>query len=313
MKTIFISVPSLRDPEIYKTIEDIFKKAKNPKNIYVGLHYQYANFEEKEYAESVFGKYKNIRLKMSDVRETLGLPGGRNGSKSLYNNEDYILQIDSHTKFEKGWDKNLINIFNDAEKHVGSDKIILTAYLNEYYYKKDNKRALALKNTIPSWTYMTNDNLILGYLPLWRNFYGEMKGDFLPARKFAANFVFTYGRYQDDLTLDEDVRFWSEEYMQTLSLLEKGYALVHPNRELKLTHLYANNMNHHGGKRLSLESYLRVDVKGYWDEEINLIKPKIENSPIKEIYENYAGIKFGKQMCKNKFYIPPTFFPLDKV
>lgn len=312
MSTIFISLPSLRDPEIYKTVESLYDNAKYPNDVYVGLHYQYATLEEKEYAENYFKKYKNIRIKMSDVRETLGLSGGRNGAKSLYINEDYILQIDSHTKFEKKWDVNLIKIFKDATEYVKSEKIILTAYLNEYHYKKKNKRAI-IYSTRPSWTYMTNDSLILEYLPVWRNFYGDLEEEFLPARKFAANFVFTLGKYQEDLTLDKDVAFWSEEYSQSLNLIEKGYALVHPNKEIGLTHLYGNNMNHNGGQRLSLEHYLGSDQKEYWKKESEYIMKKIESHPIKDIYESYAGIKFGKQMCKNKFYIPTTFFPLNKV
>ena len=35
--TIYVSVPNYFDSEIYRTIEDIFKNADHPENIYVGL------------------------------------------------------------------------------------------------------------------------------------------------------------------------------------------------------------------------------------------------------------------------------------
>lgn len=314
MNTIFISVASLRDLEIHKTIKDVFKKAKYPKRIYVGLHYQYATLEEKADIEKAFSKYKNVRLLFSYAKESLGISKGRNRAKSLYDGEKYILQIDSHTKFEKNWDEGLISLYGQAINFVGSEKIILSAYLNEYFYK--NKRKRVVKNTtIPLWSYMTNDKLIHRILPLWANSFDPLKVDFAPARKFSANFVFTLGKYQESLTLDEEVVFWAEEYSKTLDLIESGYAIVHPNQEVGLTHLYQNRLNQHGGSRLSMEKYLpnQKEINAVYLNEELYIEKKVNESPIKKQYEDYAGIKFGKQMCKSKFYIPPTFFPLDKV
>lgn len=314
MKTIFISVASLRDPEIYKTINDIFKKAKNPKRVFVGLHYQYATMSEKLEVENHFSKYKNVKLLLSYIKDTRGISRGRNGAKSLYGGEDYILQIDSHTKFEKKWDENLISIYGQAINFVGSEKVILSAYLNEYFYKTKRKRVVK-RNTIPMWTYMTNDKLVHQVLPMWANSFDSMKGDFVPARKFSANFVFTLGKYQDSLTLDEEVVFWAEEYSKTLDLVSMGYAIVHPNKEVGLTHLYHNNINHHNGQRLGLEKYFasQNEINETYLKEKDYIIKKVNDSPIKKQYEDYAGIKFGKQMCKTKFYLPPSFFPLDKV
>lgn len=313
MSTIFISVASLRDPEIFKTINDAFKKAKKPKNVYIGLHYQYAILQEKKDAEEKLKKYKNLRIKFSYVKDTLGIASGRNGAKSLYNNEDYILQIDSHTKFEKGWDEHLISLLHKAVNYVGSEKIILSAYLNEYTYKTSRKRIL-VNTTRPSWTYMTNDKLVLNCLPLWANHYGKIEESkpFIPARKFSANFVFTFGKYEDLLTLDPEVKFWSEEYSKTLDLILKGYAIVHPNQEVRLTHLYQNNINNQGGQRFTVDNYL-TDTFEYWFEEEKYIYDKLEGIQNKNIYEDYAGIKFYKQMCKSKFYVPSSFFPLDRV
>jgi hypothetical protein len=319
MSTIFIAVPSLKDPEIFKTVSSIYKNAKKPENVYVGLFYQYITDQEKSFVEEEMSQYSNLRLKAEFVKNSIGLSKGRNTAMSLYDGETYILQIDSHTKFDKGWDLNLINIFNDALGYLKSDKVILTAYLNEYSYKKTifGIKAYHPKGTTaPSYTYMNNSKMILDYLPAWRNNYNKLEKDFLPSRKFAANFVFTYGKYKDDLLLNDQVLFWSEEYTKSIDLLSKGYALVHPNKKIRMTHLYGNNFNHYMGKRrFSLEDYLGTQEKRdeLSEKEREFVVDYIESHPDKEKYEAYAGIRFGKQMCKTIWYTPPVFFLKDIV
>jgi hypothetical protein len=317
LKTIFISIPCLRDTEIYKTIDDIFSKAKDPSRVYVGLFYQYASEEEKRYVANQFLPNKNIRLALEDVQNSIGINKGRNGAKSLYRGEDYFLQIDSHTKFEKRWDSNLIDCFNDAIEYVGSDKVILTSYLNEYYYTKGIKvkRSLRKKTTKPTYNYMVNEDLVLDFLPRWKNLTPDTNEPFLPARKFAANFTFTYGKYEKDLSLNEKTIFWSEEYLKSIDLLSLGYALVYPNREVGMTHLYADHQNSYSGFRLALEDYVvdKEEMTRMFDEEASFVMSEINSHPFKKQYEEYAGIRFGKRMCKTKFYQPSSFFLKDVV
>lgn len=317
MSSIFISVPCLRDTEIYNTIDDIYSKSKNPESINVGLFYQYATESEKQYVENEFKKYKNVKIKFAPVKDNIGINKGRNGAKSLYENESYFLQIDSHTKFEKNWDAELIKCFSDAISYVGSDKIILTSYLNEYEYRKGfrAKRVLRKNTTKPTYNYMVNEDLVLDFLPRWKNIELDSKKPFIPARKFAANFTFTYGKYQDDLTLNEQTIFWSEEYLKSIDLISKGYALVYPNREVGMTHLYTDHQNQYSGRRLALEDYVTdKDVLAeMFNQEAIFVKKTIDEHPFKKQYEDYAGIKFGKRMCRSRFYQPSSFFLKDIV
>jgi hypothetical protein len=312
LKSIFISIPCLRDKEIYKTLEDIFSKAKHPSRVYVGLFYQYASNDERNYVSAQLTSYKNLRTQFEDIQNTIGINKGRNGAKSLYQNEDYFLQIDSHTKFEKNWDSDIIKCLEDAVEYVGSNKVILTSYLNEYHYVKGIrvKRSLRKKTTKPTYNYMVNEDLVLGFLPRWKNLIPDTKDPFIPARKFAANFTFTYGSYEKDLSLSENIIFWSEEYLKTIELLSLGYALVYPNREVGMTHLYTDHQNVYSGFRLALENYVpdKDKMDKIFEDEAEFVKSEIEAHPFKKQYEEYAGIRFGKRMCKSKFYQPPSFF-----
>lgn len=319
MKTIFVAVPSLNDPELFKTISLIFKNAKNPKNVYVGLFYQYIDKKEESLIKEEMSNYKNVRLKTGFIKDYIGISSGRNNAISLYNNEDYVLQIDSHTRFDKGWDENLINIFNEAIQYVKSEKIMLNAYLNEYSYKKTLfgvKAYYPNKTTIPSYTYMNNSKMVLDYLPKWRNNYDKQEKPFLPSRKFSANFVFTYGKYIKDLILEDQVFFWSEEYTKSIDLLSKGYAIVHPNKPLWITHYYGNNFRPDLVRnRFAVEDYYpdKKELDEISNKEKEFVINYIDNHPDKEKYESYAGIRFGKPLCKSIFYVPPVFFLKDIV
>lgn len=312
MKSIFISIPCLRDPEIYNTIEDIFSKAKDPSRVHVGLFYQYVTDEERVYVSEQLKSYKNLTVKFAYVQESLGINIGRNTARSIYSGQDYFLQIDSHTKFEKSWDANLIKCFEDAVEYIGSNKIILTSYLNEYHYVKrfKAKRVLRKNTTRPTYNYMVNEEMVLGFLPRWKQMMPDSDKPFLPSRKFSANFTFTYGSYSKDLELNENVLFWSEEYLKSIELTSLGYALVYPNREVGMSHLYTDHQNQYSGFRLSLESYVPAigGIEEMFSKEREFIEKEIESHPFKKQYEEYAGIRFGRRMCKSKFYQPPSFF-----
>jgi hypothetical protein len=56
----------------------------------------------------------------------------------MYNNEDYFLQIDPHSRFNKNWDITLIDTFNQAVETVNNKKTVLTGYLGKYLYNKDD-------------------------------------------------------------------------------------------------------------------------------------------------------------------------------
>ena len=52
--------------------------------------------------------------------------------EKCFGGETFYLQVDSHTKFEKGWDRILIEEWTEACRLMGHTKIILTAYPAPY-------------------------------------------------------------------------------------------------------------------------------------------------------------------------------------
>lgn len=126
--TIFVSIPSYRDGDCQDTVKDLFAKAANPENIYVGIVHQ-----NKEKSESCLSKCEECKKRLeSDHIRVIDFPHtdakgpvfARFEATKLWKNEAYFFQIDSHTKFQPDWDKT---IFSQL-KLTGDPKAVLGAY-----------------------------------------------------------------------------------------------------------------------------------------------------------------------------------------
>lgn len=125
--TIFVSVASYRDDECKDTVYDMFAKAKKPELLFVGVCQQ-----NKEGEEDCFDRCSecarrkasgNIRVLNFPHLEARGPTFARYHCSRLWRGEEYFLQIDSHTRFEEGWDETLkeqMRSTNDPKAVVGA-------------------------------------------------------------------------------------------------------------------------------------------------------------------------------------------------
>lgn len=126
--TIFVSVASYRDDECKDTVNQMFEAADNPNRIFVGVVQQ--NKEDKEDCFSSCETCKrrknsgHIRVKNFTHDDARGPTFARFHCSTLWRGEQYYFQIDSHTKFEKGWDTTLI----DQMERTGDPKAIIGGY-----------------------------------------------------------------------------------------------------------------------------------------------------------------------------------------
>ena len=99
---IFISIASYRDNECSTTINSLYKNAKRPENINIGICQQNDNDDpDCLMNKDLYNKYKKqiriVRIPHTDAR---GLPM-QDICSHLWNGEEYFLQIDRHMKFLK--------------------------------------------------------------------------------------------------------------------------------------------------------------------------------------------------------------------
>lgn len=242
--TIYISIATLEDPDLHNTLMSAIFNSDDRKQLHIGIA---ATTEEKFYEERVVGyeKFAKVSTKLFDIKNNRGLAKGRINSRFAYDDEDYILQIDSHTNFEKSWDTKLKQLYDGAIKETSNDKTILTSYLSPYV-NLDGK-AVPLERWSRYCVYTNYWVAANVRLMAWEQipmhiFPEQYRRDslFVPANKTGAHFMFSNKRWAYEQYLPESIVFAEEEVIHTIHLLENNFSLVFPNSELPLTHRYTN-------------------------------------------------------------------------
>ena len=127
---ILIHLPAYREPELIPTIKSALDNAKHPKRLVFGICRQ---FKESDGFDNVDEYRNDSRFKIIDIpyNEAKGLPYARALiNDELLADEDYILQLDSHHRFDQDWDDYLIKLHNKLLKK--SKKVIIGGYLPFY-------------------------------------------------------------------------------------------------------------------------------------------------------------------------------------
>jgi len=93
-KSIYISLSCLYfDEELIKTILSAKNNARFPKRVYIGLTI-IGNYDFYKYILDRTKDIENIQIKFFELEGNIGVGHGRSLAMSLYNNQDYILQVD---------------------------------------------------------------------------------------------------------------------------------------------------------------------------------------------------------------------------
>ena len=143
--TIFVSVVSYRDPETLPTLTSLLTRATHPSRIHVGFVWQYNTtadtrlflpppapttpFFASDTAPPTAGSIRQLLLSHHEAR---GPMYARGLAETLYEDETFYMQIDSHMRFTHGWDTQLINTLYHAATHTLGTRIILTGYPADY-------------------------------------------------------------------------------------------------------------------------------------------------------------------------------------
>jgi hypothetical protein len=295
--TIFVQIASYRDPELENTVRDMISNADRPEKLRFGIARQ---FREEDGFDKLEEFRNDSRFRILDIpyEESNGACWARHLIQQLYKNETYTLQIDSHMRFEKGWDTTLIDMIDQLQED-GHEKPLLTGYVSSF--DPDNDPAgrardpwqmafdrfipegavFFLPETIPNWTELTKP---------------------VPARFYSAHFCFTLGQFSKEVQHDPEYYFHGEEISISARAYTHGYDLFHPHKVV-VYHEYTrkgrtkqwdddkkwvekNNHSHKRNRQLfGMDGEEMVDLGQFGFGTVRTLRD----------YEKYSGLLFSKR------------------
>lgn len=312
---IFVQIAAYRDPELLPTIRDCIKKAEKPENLVFGIAWQ----RSKEDVWDTLEEYKDDpRFKIIDIdyKDGLGTCWARHKLNELYDGEKYTLQLDSHHRFVRNWDKKC-KIMIDNLVQAGHENPILTTYVPSY--DPQNDPAGRVKEVWKlNFDRFTPEGIIFMLPANVEN--AELYELPIHTRFFSAHFMFTFGQFVKDVPYDPNLYFHGEEISMAVRAYTQGYDLFTPN-EIICWHEYTRKgrVRHWDENKkweeLNAKSLKRVkQLLGVDGEKANYEFGQygLGSKRSLEEYETYAGIRFAdraiQQYTLNRFDAPnPTY------
>ncbi len=234
--SIFISIASYRDPELVRTINSAIDNAAHPEKIYFGVVLQ-----EMEKFEPDLSKIPRLSLMKMHPKFARGAGFARAKVMELYDGQDYFLQIDSHTIFEKNWDLLCIQEYEKAKQIAKNDKIILS-YFPPPFHIEPNGSAHIIKNSKKQLPYPTRQKPKLSKRNEWTaeriEFYDKNRSMPELSTTLLAGFVFTSGDIVKEVPYDPEISFFGEEICFAVRAWTKGWDIYSPSVTI-LYHFYS--------------------------------------------------------------------------
>jgi hypothetical protein len=236
---IFVQIASYRDSECFFTVENIFKTAKYPERIFVGICNQIDIEEDKEIAFANYSKKENVREIIVPVEQVKGGVWARAQAQSLWRDEEYVLQLDAHMRFLENWDEYLI----ETLKKCPSKNPILSSMVTGYS-PPDN-----LELVREGYRCITNvksvyKDIIANPINLAGGIYkNEGKKSGLVRSPFIiGNFIFGHNKFFKDVPLDPFIYFHGYEISFSARLWTFGYDIFQPEKNY-VYHYWAKPMS----------------------------------------------------------------------
>ena len=305
-ETIFVSIASYRDVKCSQTIADMYAKAKNPGRVFVGACEQNKteNAADESCSPATLKYSGNVRKIEIPHDEAKGPCYARYLCSTLYADETYFFQIDSHTTFAQDWDHNLIADWKAALKL--SRKPVLSTYPHS-----DEHVAKGISTVPVLCDGFWNSDGLPSLKASVRAIADVKSSDHLPTAFIAGGFMFGPGSMLRDVPYDPhlDHVFVPEEILYAMRLWTSGYDMFTP-RDNYIYHAYTRkgaprwNTDHKAEKKGQKAAMLRVRRlmhldRPYLDDDV-YSAGKVRSV---DEYYTYAGLdrKTLKSTSKDKF------------
>jgi hypothetical protein len=321
---IFVQLASYRDPQLVPTMRDALRQAHRPENLIFGICWQKDDDESLE----EFADHPQVRYQIFDYTESQGLGWARNKVAELWEGEPYTLQLDSHHRFEMGWDTMMIEDYQQAL--TMSDNPIISTYLSPFDVASADACRCNLQKlpSLMSQYEFSSDKLLMSmpwYIQDWKE-----RDTVIRARTISGHFYFVDSKFIKEVPYDPDIYFggYTEETTMSVRAWTSGYDFFSPYRPY-IWHEYTRqgrpkHWEDHGTesqtKKTSGERdiYARKKTRQIFDQEDNSIDLTgfgLGTARTLREYELFTGIDFKKQRIQDytlKVNEPPNSLPWDE-
>jgi len=224
---IFVQIASYRDPQLLITLREMISNASHPENLRIGIAWQHSENDAWDKLDE-FKDDPRFRIIDINYKDSKGVCWARNAVQQLYDNEKYTLQLDSHHRFVKDWDKILIEMLTDLQKE-GYKKPLITAYIPSFDPDADPE-----KRVQEPWK-MNFDRFIpegaIFFLPASFDSFND-KNRPVRGRFYSAHFAFTLGQFCIEVPHDPNYYFHGEEISIAVSDQNNGMMILSGHREI---------------------------------------------------------------------------------
>ncbi|TFW19978.1 hypothetical protein E4L96_10940 [Massilia arenosa] len=232
--SIFISMASYLDPMLFFTLNDAVSKATRPELLAFGVVDQH--IDDQRAAVAALPYARQVRYVHVHPQDTLGVSWARHTAFSLYDGETFLLQVDSHTLFEPGWDERLRA--QHAQLRERSAKPVISTYPYRFdmvdgvpqYTPSEGKTALVLRPHPEK--ALSADDAVLRFMG-WHLFASEP----VMGCHVSAGFLFAAGQFVEEVPYDPYLYFHGEEQSLAVRAFTRGWDIYHP-LYTPLYHLY---------------------------------------------------------------------------
>lgn len=298
--SIFINIPSYKDPDLWNTIDNFIKNAKYPERIFFGITNQSENPIE---AKGKLKKYNNVNMDIIEPGSIVGCQPARLNSHKFYNGQDYYLNMDSHMRSSLNWDIDIIDQYVKDREEFG--KSVFTGYATSYHVDENGNDVFADHKIMPTF-FMSKENQKSFYengVPQFQGIHKNHQHSVL-SPYVSGHFFFTEKHVIETVPFMDKITFTEEEPLMALRFFTAGFNLLTPSGNF-VFHRYGRDKRPlfwedfpdvwYKETEKSRNHFLDVVLNNIIDQKYGLFDKKTVRD-----FELYAGINFKNRYLSER-------------
>ena len=284
--SIYVQIASYRDEQLPLTVADCLEKARFPDRLTFGIAWQYGHGENPD----LYDHDSRFRVIKIPSQESRGACWARSICNQAYQGEDFVLQVDSHTRFTEDWDAVIVDCWERLQNPRG----VFTCYPagfkpweppSEWHRVPLVIRLTSIRSDVDARPDRPHPSTPTGP---WK------------ARHFGAGFVFSTGAMVTEVPYDPSLYFRGEETSMAIRLFSHGFDLYHPDRHICWHYYTRKDVPHHwsevqGWEAQNSEASLRLrSLLGKGGHDLGIYG--IGSVRSLADWVNYSGIDYRREI-----------------